>query len=87
MKKKPLPMNKTIEVLPDGTTVYLNTNSKIIFPKRFEKNKREITLKGEAFFEVTKDKNRPFIINVNEAQVEVLGTSFNILSNSSQKNR
>ncbi len=85
IEKETFANEQTIEVLPDGTTVYLNTNSKIIFPKRFEKNKREITLKGEAFFEVTKDKNRPFIINVNEAQVEVLGTSFNILSNSSQK--
>ncbi len=85
IEKETFANEQTIEVLPDGTTVYLNTNSKIIFPKRFEKNKREITLKGEAFFEVTKDKNRPFIINVNEAQVEVLGTSFNILSNSSRK--
>ncbi len=65
-------------VLPDGTTVALNSNSQIKFPKKFEKDVREITLTGEAFFDVTPNAAKPFIIHAGDAQVKVLGTSFNV---------
>ncbi len=65
-------------VLPDGTTVALNSNSQIKFPKKFEKDVREITLTGEAFFDVTPNPAKPFIIHAGEAQIKVLGTSFNV---------
>lgn len=66
------------DTLPDGTIVYLNKQSKIIYPKKFNKSIREVTLIGEAFFEVTRDENRPFIVHTNDAEIRVLGTSFNV---------
>lgn len=65
-------------VLPDGTTVVLNSESKIYYPKIFASNERRVELEGEAFFDVTKNPNRPFIIEAKSAEVKVLGTSFNV---------
>ncbi|HCI71029.1 MAG TPA: hypothetical protein DHV30_10715, partial [Balneola sp.] len=62
--------------LSDGTKVYINSDSKIIIPKVFKSNKREVFLEGEAFFEVAKNPNKPFLIRTKGAIVEVLGTSF-----------
>lgn len=62
--------------LPDGTLVSLNTNTKITYPKKFEGNLREVSIEGEAFFEVKPDKNKPFVIHAGKAQIKVLGTSF-----------
>lgn len=64
--------------LPDGTLVSLNADSHLKYPKRFAKNTREVTLDGEAFFEVTPNKEKPFIIHARNAQIKVLGTSFNV---------
>ncbi|WP_159517739.1 FecR family protein [Sunxiuqinia indica] len=64
--------------LMDGTKVWLNSNSKLVFPTRFEKNIRQISLKGEGFFEVAPDKAVPFVIDVNDVEVKVVGTAFNI---------
>lgn len=64
--------------LPDGTNVSLNTNTKISYPKRFGSKTREVTIEGEAFFEVKPNKNKPFIIHAGNAQIKVLGTSFNV---------
>lgn len=66
--------------LADGTKVWLNSESELQFPTRFAGNKREVMLKGEAFFEVTKNEKQPFRVNANELKVEVLGTSFNVVS-------
>jgi transmembrane sensor len=65
-------------ILPDGTKVILNHSSKIEFPDEFSGKTREITLSGEAFFEVTPNPEKPFIIKTNGASVKVLGTSFNV---------
>jgi len=65
-------------LLSDGTRVVLNSMSKLVYPVSFTGKKREITLEGEAYFEVAKDKTRPFMVNIKGLQVEVLGTSFNI---------
>lgn len=66
--------------LSDGSEVTLNKNARLYYPRKFGDKKRELTLKGEAFFNVQPDKNRPFQINVNGTKITVLGTSFNINS-------
>ncbi len=65
-------------VLSDGTVIMLQPNGSVEFPEVFPSTKREILLTGEAFFDVTKDKNRPFIITTGEVTIKVLGTSFNV---------
>ena len=69
------------DTLPDGSVVTLNKQSSLIYPGKFKGETRAVTLKGEAFFHVTPDKRKPFIISVNNIQVTVVGTSFNIKSN------
>lgn len=64
--------------LSDGTKVWLNASSSITFPTSFAANERKVTLTGEAYFEVAKDKTRPFRVLVNDMQVNVLGTHFNV---------
>jgi ferric-dicitrate binding protein FerR (iron transport regulator) len=64
--------------LPDGTLVSLNSNTHLTYPEQFGETTREVTIEGEAFFEVKPDRERPFIIRAGEAQVKVLGTSFNV---------
>ncbi|MDN5211970.1 FecR domain-containing protein [Fulvivirgaceae bacterium BMA12] len=63
--------------LSDGTTVQMNSESVLIYPREFQ-NTREVTLKGEAFFMVTRDEQKPFIVKTGDVKTEVLGTSFNI---------
>lgn len=71
--------------LPDGTTGWLNSNSSIKYNENFI-NDRKVTLNGEAFFDVTKDKRRPFLVSTNHISVKVLGTRFNITSYENEKN-
>ena len=66
------------DTLPDGSVITLNKNSSISYPEKFIGGKREVSLQGEAFFEVTPDSDRPFEIRVNDVTVKVIGTSFNI---------
>ena len=66
--------------LPDGSVITLNTRSTIVYPGRFTSNIRPVSLQGEAFFKVSPDKTKPFIIKVNDVTVRVVGTSFNIKS-------
>lgn len=72
------PGEKATITLPDGTVVRLNSNTELVFPDRFSGNTREVTLRGEAFFEVVKDKKHPFLVKTGELTTRVLGTSFNI---------
>ena len=71
--------------LPDGTTGWLNSNSSVKYNGNFNAD-RQVTLKGEAFFDVFKDNKRPFRVNTNEVTVKVLGTRFNIASYENEKN-
>lgn len=71
-------MVATPVVLPDNSKVFLNAGSTIIYPKNFGSKSRDIELKGEAFFEVARNEKIPFIIHTSNAQVKVLGTSFNV---------
>lgn len=64
--------------LPDGSVVALNSNSKLVFPKQFKGDTREVTIEGEAFFDVKPNPEKPFIINAGNARVKVVGTSFNV---------
>lgn len=65
--------------LPDGTSVWLRGTSTISFPSSFTKHKRLVKLEGEAFFDVVKNKKSPFMVDVDGlAQIEVLGTQFNV---------
>lgn len=64
--------------LPDSSKIQLNKNSTIEYPEKFAGNKREVKLKGEAFFAVEHNPDKPFIINAGDAQITVLGTSFNV---------
>jgi transmembrane sensor len=66
--------------LSDGTKVWLNASSSITFPTSFATNERKVSIKGEVYFEVAKDKSRPFTVNVRDVEVKVLGTHFNINS-------
>lgn len=65
--------------LPDGTRVWLNGESRLRYPAEFSDRAREVTLSGEAFFEVMKDSLRPFRVAMNDLKVEVLGTSFDAI--------
>lgn len=67
-------------LLSDGTKVWLNAASSLKFPTSFPGNEREVELQGEAYFEVSKNADKPFHVLVNDMRVEVLGTHFNIMA-------
>lgn len=79
MKTISTPRGKDYElVLSDGTVVLLNADSKITFPTRFTGDKRTVKLVGEAYFKVSKNKHRPFIVETGNLYTKVLGTEFNL---------
>lgn len=65
-------------VLPDGTKIWLNSSSSLTYPNRFSGRTREVTLDGEAYFEVAGNAKKPFIVHTEHSSVKVLGTKFNI---------
>lgn len=65
-------------VLPDGTRVWLNAATELKYPVAFHAKERRVYLKGEAYFEVAPDKNRPFYVETEEVKVRVLGTVFDV---------
>jgi transmembrane sensor len=67
-------------ILPDGSKVRLNNASSLRYPTSFTGKTREVSLSGEAYFEIAKDAMKPFIVRVNGLAVNVLGTSFNIMA-------
>lgn len=78
-----IPFGQTFKVkLSDGTLVWLNSGSKLRFPQKFNNDHKERTvyLDGEAYFEVAKNKDRPFIVNAQGVDIKVLGTKFNVSS-------
>jgi transmembrane sensor len=66
--------------LSDGSKIYLNRNSELSYRANFGKQKRDMTLTGEAFFDVFPDASKPFIIDAGKASVKVIGTSFNVIT-------
>jgi len=70
--------------LPDGTSVALNAGSTLQYPEKFKGDKRTVSLKGEAYFNVKHDDTKPFIIEANNIRIKDIGTSFYINTNSSE---
>lgn len=70
--------NRAMIQLPDGSKVYLNSGTKLSYPNKFPKKEREVKLDGEAYFEIAKDSNKPFIVRTERVNVRVLGTKFNL---------
>jgi transmembrane sensor len=70
--------SKTSLVLPDGTKVWLNAGSKLTYDKNYAGSLREVSLVGEAYFDVVKDPRKPFIIHTSKMDIKVLGTVFNV---------
>lgn len=70
--------NKSKVLLPDGTLVYLNAGSSLSYPAQFSDDVRKVVLKGEAYFDVSKDADHPFIVQTDSIYVRVFGTSFNV---------
>ncbi len=71
---------RTRTILPDGSTVWLNAGSRISYINDFNGKTREIKLEGEAYFDITKEPQRPFIVHVSGYDIKVLGTAFNVKS-------
>ena len=70
-------MHQTL-TLSDGTTLHVNSGTRVIYPSDFTENKREIFVSGELFADVAKDPDKPFIISAGDVHVQVLGTKFNL---------
>ena len=74
-----VPAGQRINItLVDGTNVWLNARTSLSYPVKFGKNNRQVVLDGEAYFDVTKDKSKPFIVQTDNYNVEVLGTQFDV---------
>ena len=74
-----VPAGQRINItLADGTNVWLNARTTIQYPITFNEKERLVKLDGEAYFDVTKDKSKPFIVQTNNYNVEVLGTKFDV---------
>lgn len=71
-------------MLPDGTRVWLNASSSLTYPTNFTPEERKVEITGEAYFEVAKNSASPFVVKVKNAEVQVLGTSFNIMAYSDE---
>lgn len=72
-------------VLPDGTKAWLNAASSIYFPTSFQQKQRTVTITGEVYFEVAHNPKKPFIVTAGTAQVQVLGTYFNVMAYSNEE--
>lgn len=72
------PGSRTSVTLPDGSLVWLNSNTSFKYPTTFASENRVVELDGEAYFEVTKNEGKSFIVKTNKYNVEVLGTTFNV---------
>ncbi|MCA1757663.1 MAG: FecR domain-containing protein [Bacteroidales bacterium] len=71
---------KIMVELPDGSRVHINRNSEIEYPSRFRSELREVSINGEAFFDVVPNRDKPFVVEAGNARIRVTGTSFNVLT-------
>ncbi|MFO8148429.1 MAG: FecR domain-containing protein [Gillisia sp.] len=72
--------NRSLIVLPDGSKAWLTNGSKISYPENFTGKTRDVKLKGEAFFTVAHNKQKPFFVNIGGHRVKVLGTEFSVVA-------
>jgi transmembrane sensor len=70
--------------LPDGSKIFLNRNTSISYHTNFGKHRRDVRLTGEAFFDISADVSKPFIIDAGKAKVKVVGTSFNVITSNAE---
>ena len=70
--------------LPDGSKIFLNRNTGLSYRANFGKHRRDVRLTGEAFFDISHDALKPFIIDAGKAKVKVVGTSFNVITNNAE---
>ena len=77
---------KSKVILPDGTEVWLHSNTTLSYNPNFSSNTREVNMSGEAYFSVTHDANKPFIVHSSDASVTVYGTMFNVNAYESSQN-
>lgn len=76
-----VPSGQRAEItLTDGTKVWLNAKTRFIYPEKFDPDHRDVYLDGEAYFEVEKDKKRPFTVRTDNYNIKVLGTEFNVIA-------
>ena len=74
-----VPAGQRINItLPDGTTVWLNARTSLTYPTKFSKKNRQVVLDGEAYFDVARDEKKPFTVQTDKYNVEVLGTKFDV---------
>ncbi len=84
--KENLKGRKSTIFLKDGSVVYLNSESKIQYPENFSDTLRMLSLEGEAFFEITNDEKKPFVVKTGDLSIRVLGTSFNVFAYEDSEN-
>ena len=70
--------------LPDGSKIFLNRNTGLSYRANFGKHRRDVKLTGEAFFDISHDASKPFIIDAGKAEIKVVGTSFNVITNNAE---
>lgn len=70
--------NKSEVILPDGSKIWLNNNSKLVYPKKFNQSERKVELIGEGYFEIQQNAKVPFIVKTSDINIRVLGTKFNV---------
>lgn len=86
MEEVIVPKGERIQVMfQDGTRAYINSDSRLKYPRRFGFSTREVYLEGEAYFVVTSNKQRPFVVNMDKTSIRVFGTSFNVEAYSENK--
>ena len=76
---------KIVVLLADGSRVWLNADSKLVYPEQFVGDERNVSLVGEAYFEVNKNPEKPFMVHADEMKIKVTGTSFNVSAYPSDK--
>ncbi|MGZ5254326.1 MAG: FecR family protein, partial [Flavitalea sp.] len=77
--------SKSQMTLPDGSRVWLNSDTKLTYATDFNRNNREVNLEGEAYFDVIKDTTKPFIIHTRKMDIRVIGTAFNVRAYNSEE--
>ena len=81
LNKLSIPFGKRSHItLADGSEIWINSGSELVYPSSFDKSKRTVYLKGEAYFDVKENENKPFTVRTSELDIEVLGTRFNVNS-------
>ena len=73
-------------ILADGTKIWLNSESELTYPTQFTSTTREVSLKGEAYFEIAHNKEKPFYVNSIDIQVQATGTAFNVMAYKNENN-